>query len=202
MSNQLQQTVDNFWSVVLFKFIPKNITPNHFTGLRFFLIPVVLYFLGTQHFFWALFFFILASLSDSVDGALARQRKQISDYGILLDPLADKLLIILSALFLSFYYPFYKILVVVVTIDILILMESVILIVANHHLKTPASDWTGKNKMVFQVIGLFSIFIYVTSQSVVWLQISVMAFYIVIFSGLLSLFSYGQQSFKMLRRKK
>lgn len=202
MSSQFQQSVDGFWAKTLFKFIPKSVTPNYFTSIRFLLIPVVLYLLATQHFFWALLFFFLASLADSIDGSLARTRNQISDYGILLDPLADKLLIILSALFLSFYYPYFKILVIVVVIDILILLESVTLIMINHNIKTPPSNWMGKSKMIFQVFGLLSVFVYVVSQSIIWLQISLMFFYLVIFTGLMSLFSYGYKSLKMIKRKK
>lgn len=202
MSNQLQSLVDQFWNRFLFGFIPKNITPNHFTFLRFFLIPFVLYSLATQHLFLALFFFFLASLADSIDGSLARTRNQISDYGIMLDPLADKLLIILSALFLAFYYPYFQILILVVIIDMLILMEGIILIVVNHNIKTPASNWTGKSKMLFQVIGLIFIFCYAVSPSVIWLQISLMFLYLVIFTGLMSLVSYGYKSFKMIKLKK
>lgn len=202
MSNQIQRLVDDFWEATLLKLVPKNIKPNHFTFLRFLLIPVVLYFLATEHFFTALLFFVVASLSDSIDGSLARKRKQISDYGIMLDPLADKLLIILSALFLFFYYPYFKVLMVVIIIDILILSESIILIIFNRTFKTPSSDWTGKSKMVFQVLGLLAIFIYVTSQSLLWLQISLMVLYLVIFTGLMSLISYGYQSYKLLPHKK
>lgn len=202
MSNQFQQLVDKFWDKTFFKIIPKNITPNYFTFLRFILIPVVLIFLATEHFFLALFFFLLASLADSIDGSLARKRKQISEYGIMLDPLADKLLIILSALFLLFYYPYFKVLMIVVIIDILILMENVALVIINHSIKTPPSDWMGKSKMVFQVIGLLSVLFYIALHSLIWLQISLMFFYLVIFTGLLSLFSYGCKSFKIIKTKK
>ncbi|NCN07714.1 CDP-alcohol phosphatidyltransferase family protein [Candidatus Falkowbacteria bacterium] len=201
MSNLLKNLIDDFWNRFLFGFIPKTITPNYFTFLRLLLIPFVLYFLATQHFFVALTFFGIAALADSIDGSLARKRKQISDYGTMLDPLADKLLIILSILFLLFYYPYYPILVVVIIIDILILMESVILIVASHKIKVPASNWTGKSKMVFQVIGVLFVFCYVVSNSLIWLQLSLMFLYLGIFTGLISLISYGYQSFKMIKSK-
>lgn len=202
MSNQFQQLVDRFWEKTLFKFIPLSITPNYFTCLRFLFIPVVLGFLATEHFFWALLFFFLASLTDNIDGSLARTRKQISEYGIMLDPLADKLLVILSVLFLLFYYPYFIILIAVVVIDILILLESVLLVLINHNIKTPPSDWTGKSKMIFQVIGLLAVFGYIISHSLLWLQFSLMFFYLVIFTGLMSLFSYGYKSLAMIKRKK
>ncbi len=202
MSNQLQRLVDDFWEATLLKIIPLNIKPNHFTFLRLALTPVILYFLATQHFYIALMLFVLASLSDSIDGSLARKRHQISEFGITLDPLADKLLIILSALFLFYYYPYFKILLITVIIDILILAESVIIVVYNHSLKTPPSNWTGKGKMTFQVLALFSIFVFVTSQSIIWLQVSLMFLYLVILTGLMSLVNYGYKSYKIIKLKK
>ena len=70
------------------------------TLVRVLLIPVVMVFLylsgGTAGNIWlwiALAVFIVASLSDYVDGHIARKYNQITDFGKFLDPLADKLLI-------------------------------------------------------------------------------------------------------------
>ncbi len=70
------------------------------TLFRVALIPavmVLMYISGGQAGVWmwaALAVFILASLSDFVDGMIARKLNQISDFGKFLDPLADKLLVI------------------------------------------------------------------------------------------------------------
>jgi len=70
--------------------------PNSLTILRIILIPVFVIILLTKipygNYFAALIFTI-AALTDSLDGYLARKRKEITKLGIILDPLADKLLI-------------------------------------------------------------------------------------------------------------
>ena len=70
--------------------------PNKLTILRIFLIPifVVLLLINIPYGdFLAAAIFIIAALTDSLDGYLARRWKQITKLGIILDPIADKLLI-------------------------------------------------------------------------------------------------------------
>ena len=70
------------------------------TLVRVFLIPLVMvlmYISGGESNLWlwlALVVFIIASLSDYVDGYIARKYHQVTDFGKFLDPLADKLLVI------------------------------------------------------------------------------------------------------------
>lgn len=69
--------------------------PNALTSLRIFLIPFLMVFLLTDFkgHDWAAFgVFLFATLTDTVDGLLARRTKQITELGQLLDPIADKLL--------------------------------------------------------------------------------------------------------------
>ncbi len=74
-------------------------TASKITLIRVFLIPVFMLFLylspAAAGWKWAaLGVFILASLTDFVDGQIARRCNQTSDFGKFLDPLADKLLVI------------------------------------------------------------------------------------------------------------
>jgi cardiolipin synthase (CMP-forming) len=66
--------------------------PNALTMLRMLMIPVyiVLFMNGLKY--WALATFLLAGLTDVLDGWIARRYKLITDFGKLMDPLADKLM--------------------------------------------------------------------------------------------------------------
>ena len=71
-------------------------TANKLTILRVFLIPVfllVLYLQVPGANYWALAIFIAASLTDTLDGYIARHYNQVTDFGKFMDPLADKLLV-------------------------------------------------------------------------------------------------------------
>lgn len=70
---------------------------NKLTLIRIFLVPVFLVFIAVKDIpygsFIATFIFILASLTDKLDGYIARSRNQITNFGKFMDPLADKLLV-------------------------------------------------------------------------------------------------------------
>ena len=71
-------------------------TANKLTMLRVIMIPVFLAALYVEfpfHFIVALAIFILASITDFIDGYIARHFNQITDFGKFMDPLADKLLV-------------------------------------------------------------------------------------------------------------
>ncbi len=71
--------------------------PNALTVARIFLVPIVVVVLLTVEIrtwaFWGASLFLVAALTDLLDGYLARRRKQVTTLGRLLDPIADKLLI-------------------------------------------------------------------------------------------------------------
>ncbi len=76
--------------------------PNIITVFRVFMVPVFIMAVFYGRFKVALFTFLLASFSDSLDGFLARRLKQITALGIILDPVADKSLIDSGYILFSF----------------------------------------------------------------------------------------------------
>ena len=75
--------------------------PNLLTVFRMALIPVFVSLLYYHKFGWALAAFIIAGVTDGLDGLLARRFDQKSQLGSILDPIADKLLLVTSFVVLS-----------------------------------------------------------------------------------------------------
>lgn len=71
--------------------------PNKLTMLRVFLIPFFLlfvYFDFPFHYMLALIVFTAASITDALDGKIARKHNLVTNFGKFLDPLADKVLVL------------------------------------------------------------------------------------------------------------
>ena len=65
--------------------------PNILTLIRFLLIPLIVFYIFTGNFILAFIFFTVSGLTDIADGFIARKFNLISNFGKLMDPLADKL---------------------------------------------------------------------------------------------------------------
>ena len=81
--------------------------PNLLTSSRILLVPVFLYFLFSDFShgkLLALIFFMIAAITDAYDGKIARKHNLVTKFGIFLDPLADKFLI-LSAFYAFMFFP-------------------------------------------------------------------------------------------------
>jgi cardiolipin synthase len=102
--------------------------PNQLTLLRMMFLPFIIIQLVSHHYMWALWLFVLAGLSDALDGLLARTLKQQTLLGQYLDPVADKLLLSTMFLVLSILHMIpWKFTVLVFSRDICILAVSAVL---------------------------------------------------------------------------
>lgn len=105
--------------------------PNILTIVRFFLIPlfVYLYFIPIRNnTLYAIAIFIVAGITDIVDGYIARKYNIVTKFGMLLDPLADKLMIltVLFCFYLKGVIPLFVIL-IVLSKEILMILGATIL---------------------------------------------------------------------------
>jgi len=139
--------------------------PNSITMSRILMIPLLLWIL-TPHFPWhehgaqeitASVLFVLASITDGLDGYLARKRKQITTMGMLLDPLADKLLIAAAFITLVQFNPaLVPAWMAMVIIGREFLVSGLRSIAASEGFTIQASE-LGKFKMLVQIISVVAV---------------------------------------------
>ncbi|MGA7907427.1 MAG: CDP-alcohol phosphatidyltransferase family protein [Candidatus Sulfotelmatobacter sp.] len=102
--------------------------PNQLTLLRMVFVPFIVIELVDGHYLWALVLFVIAGISDGLDGLLARSLHQQTLLGQYLDPIADKLLLSTMFLVLSILHRIpWKFTVLVFSRDISILSASAVL---------------------------------------------------------------------------
>lgn len=137
---------------VVLPFIPAFVTPNHITALRMALTPVVVYLLASGNLVFGVPLFIFTAFTDALDGSLARVRKQITPWGILFDPIADKLLIGLVVLVFALRYFHPIIVLAAVLFDLLPL--TIWLVRARFERGVMMANSWGKGKMLLQFCSL------------------------------------------------
>ena len=134
--------------------------PNQLTLLRMVFVPVIVINLVSGHYGWALGLFVLAGISDGLDGLLARTLHQQSVVGQYLDPIADKLLLSTVFLVLSILHKIHwKFTVLVFSRDICILaVGSVLYMIAG--LRDFRPSIFGKANTFAQVAAVFFVLLY------------------------------------------
>jgi CDP-diacylglycerol--glycerol-3-phosphate 3-phosphatidyltransferase len=139
--------------------------PNSITMSRIVMIPLLLWILS-PHFplqgaygeqeILASVLFVLASITDGLDGYLARKRGQITTMGMLLDPLADKIMVTAALIALVAYNPaVVKVWIAVVIIGREFLISGLRSIASSEGFTIQASE-LGKLKTVIQIVSVVS----------------------------------------------
>lgn len=132
--------------------------PNMLTIIRFLLVPVFLYYLllseASNHIAISLYIFLIAAFTDYLDGMLARKMQVISDFGKIMDPLADKLLVLSALAGICWFPPFNLSRIIFFVILARELLVTVLREVAQHRGIVLAADKLGKIKTVMQMLGL------------------------------------------------
>jgi cardiolipin synthase len=127
--------------------------PNLITLLRIGAIPLFLILLTDQRYSEALAVFVIAGATDSLDGAVARLTNSHTALGAYIDPLADKLLLVSSFVFLAFlgFVPHW-LAILVVSRDVIILLGFAVLYFITGHSITVRPTFVGKASTFFQLL--------------------------------------------------
>ena len=168
--------------------VPNFILPNYITIFRFLTIPFIIYFLLQDNYKVGLILFAISAFSDAVDGSVARMRKQITDWGKLFDPLADKLLIgsvavIVITKFLNIYLAG-----IIVAIAVCLVAYNIFF--RGRRKKVISARFEGKIKMILQCVGIGLLLLNAISPAPVLLTIASWILYFAVLFGALSLFVY------------
>ncbi|MEK7131885.1 MAG: CDP-alcohol phosphatidyltransferase family protein [Patescibacteria group bacterium] len=180
---------DKILAKVFLPLFPRWIKPNHLTAGRMLLTPFVIYLFWQGIYLWGGILFLLTSFTDALDGAMARTRNQVTAFGKMFDPLADKFLICSVVYILVLQY------VNVYAAWIIIILEAIILMAAFIKSKRGDQDiqanvW-GKIKMILQVLGVVILLLSILLNLEQLLQVSKGTFYLAISFAILSLFTYS-----------
>lgn len=141
---------------------------------------------------WAsLAIFIIASITDFVDGYIARKYHQVSDFGKFLDPLADKLLVIaVMVMFCQWdVFPAWALMIVlarefaVTGLRLIAVGKGVVI----------AAGWSGKVKTASTMVGLCVLMAFPTDPIVAWIVVAVVVI-TTVYSGI----EYFVQNWKCL----
>ena len=172
-------------------------TASKITLIRVAFIPlfmVFMYLSGGQPGLWmwlSLAIFIIASLTDYVDGHIARKYNQVTDFGKFLDPLADKLLVIAAMAMLCEWgkFPAWA-LMIVLTREFAV---TGLRLVAVQKGTVIAAGWSGKVKTASTMIGLC---VWMGFPTISWLGWIVTA--VIVVTTLYSGMEYFVQNWKCL----
>jgi CDP-diacylglycerol--glycerol-3-phosphate 3-phosphatidyltransferase len=131
---------------------------NKLTMLRIFLVPIFLIFIAARGIPYgkelATIIFIVASLTDKLDGYIARSRNQITNFGKFMDPLADKLLVtaaLVSLVELQIVHAWIAMIIIAREFAV-----SGLRTVAASEGNVIAASWWGKIKTVVQIVAIIA----------------------------------------------
>ncbi len=160
---------------------------NKLTIFRIILVPVFVYLMLCDFItsnLWAVLVFVVASLTDYLDGYLARSRNEITDFGKFLDPIADKILVI-SALLCLLELRIIPSWSVIIVIAREFIVSGLRMSAASKNVVI-AADKFGKMKTVLQMISIILMILSLTYSWANYYNVALLFYY---FSVILTVFS-------------
>ena len=131
--------------------------PNILSISRIFLVFPIIYLFEYELYFVSLGVFIVASITDYLDGYFARKSNQTSNVGALLDLLADKVFVSILLIWMTFNFESLLILIstiLIVSREISISYLRLFIVSQSKNMDGIKSDLIGKYKTTFQMLGL------------------------------------------------
>ncbi len=133
--------------------------PNKLTVLRMVMVPFFVFFMLMpgipHHYLFALIIFSAASITDHLDGRIARSRGLITNFGKLMDPLADKILVV-SALICMVALGLTNAWFVIIIVAREFLVTAIRQLAVESGVVIPANNW-GKAKTVSQMVAIITV---------------------------------------------
>lgn len=134
--------------------------PNRLTVVRAALVPFFLVLLLIPaipgRFLWACIVFSVASITDFLDGKIARSRNIVTNFGKFLDPLADKLLVTAALVaFVELNLASAAAVVIIIARDLMV--SGIRMMAATSNGKIIAANWWGKVKTALQMVLIIAV---------------------------------------------
>lgn len=177
--------------------------PNKLTIFRVILIPFFVFFMLAPYFpdngkYIAVAIFIIASLTDMLDGKIARKYNLVTNFGKFMDPLADKLLVC-SAMICLVATGQLASWIVIIIISREFIISGFRLIAADNGIVIAASYW-GKFKTVFQMLMIIVLILDI--QNVGFQVLGVILTYVALILTVVSLIDYIVKNKQILKEQK
>jgi len=180
--------------------------PNILSLLRIVLIPILIafYFVPSPHAsLWATVIFVIAAVTDWLDGYLARKWQQTSAFGAFIDPVADKLIVVVALVLVLFKTPSWY------------LLLPVVIIISREITVSALREWMaelgqrnvvkvsnlGKWKTTFQMISLGCLIFHKPLFGLPIFEIGLGLLYVAAWLTLLSMINYLQAAWPLLKTK-
>lgn len=179
---------DRILAKSLLRLIPRTVTPNQVTIARFIATPFVVGLLLYRYYQWGLILFALVALTDAIDGAIARTRHQITDWGKAYDPVADKLLI--GSVMVVLIVRHLDIYLVAATLGLELFIIIMGLFKKRQGIIVQA-NWWGKSKMILQCFGLGFLLLGIIFHVGWGILMATFVLLSALVLGIISLFTYG-----------
>lgn len=188
MNKVIRKYTKNIWNV-----------PNVLTMIRLALIPVFVALFIAGHDKLSLLTFMVASFTDLLDGYLARKHHQITDFGKLMDPLADKLMVITALICqgVKGVFPWPAIVIVMLKELVMVFGATYML---NHDIVVYA-NWSGKSAQFSFILALvlsfwhaeFAAMSFPLDRVILWIAVAL---------AIVALVDYSMDAWKKIQKLK